>query len=317
MTIDYDPEIAEVLAAAAAQSAAQPIPPTPRGDAAALRAVTDVTMTSLYGAIPHDDSVLGRDVELVADDGAAVAARWYTPAESGSGAAVVYAHGGGMICGSAEIYDPMVRYYVESTGVPFLSVDYRLAPEHTGERLALDVFAGLVWLHEHAGELGVDPHRIALMGDSGGGGVAAGAAILARDHAVAVSRQILIYPMLDDRNVEPDPQLAATATWTYDNNFTGWHALLGDGRGGEAVSPVAAPARLADPAGLAPAYLEVGDLDIFRDETIAYASALLGAGVSCELHVVPGAPHAFEWLAPEATVGKRALRARLDAIAAG
>ncbi|MEV0110058.1 alpha/beta hydrolase fold domain-containing protein [Nocardia sp. NPDC050799] len=315
MPIAYDPEIAAVLVAAA--QSPQPIPPTPRGDAEALRAVTTATMTGIYGAIAHSDSVTSRDVELEADDGATVAARRYTPAEPGSGSAVVYAHGGGMICGSVEIYDSMVRYYVEHTGVPFLSVDYRLAPEHTGERLARDVFAGLRWLHSHTGDLGLDPNRIALMGDSGGGGVAAGAAILARDHAVAVSRQILIYPMLDDRNVESDPRLADTATWTYDNNYTGWHALLGERCGADTVSPVAAPARLTDPAGLAPAYLEVGDLDIFRDETIAYGSALLRAGVSCELHVVPGAPHAYEWLAPDATVSERAMRTRLESISAG
>jgi acetyl esterase/lipase len=201
--------------------------------------------------------------------------------------------------------------------VPFLSVGYRLAPEATSATgLAEDVLTALTWLARHADDLGVDPARAAVMGDSGGGGPTAGAAILARDRNVPLARQILVYPMLDDRNTTPGPIPAAFLTWSYDNNYTGWHALLGDAIGGDTVSPVAAPGRLKDFSGLAPAYIEVGDLDIFRDESIAYAAALAAAGVPVELHVHRGAPHGFERLVPDAGVARRAMADRVRAVAA-
>jgi acetyl esterase/lipase len=243
--------------------------------------------------------------------------RWYTKAGAAPGSAVVYAHGGGMTGGSLDLYDKVVSWYVSQTGVPFLSVGYRLAPEAASTTtLAEDVFAGLTWLASQASGLGVDPARIAVIGDSGGGGPAAAAALLARDRDVLLARQILIYPMLDDRTTTPGAMPAEFVTWTYDSNYTGWHALLGDEMGTETVSPVAAPGRLKDFTGLAPAYIEVGDLDIFRDEAIAYAGGLASAGVPIELHVHPGAPHGFERFVPDAAVARRAMADRTRAIIA-
>jgi acetyl esterase/lipase len=152
------------------------------------------------------------------------------------------------------------------------------------------------------------------MGDSGGGAPTAGAAILARDRDTPLAKQILIYPMLDDRNTTPGTIPQALLTWTYDNNFTGWHALLADETGTGQVSPIAAPGRLKDFTGLAPAYIEVGDLDIFRDEAIAYAGGLASADVPIELHVHPGAPHGFERFVPDAAVAQRAMADRTRAI---
>jgi acetyl esterase/lipase len=153
------------------------------------------------------------------------------------------------------------------------------------------------------------------MGDSGGGCPTAGAAILARDRGVPLAMQILVYPMLDDRNTIPGAIPSGVLTWTYDNNYTGWHCLLGDEIGGDNVSPVAAPGRLRDFTGLAPAYIDVGDLDIFRDESIAYAAGLAKAGVPVELHVHPGAPHGFERFVPDAAVAQRAMTDRARAVA--
>ena len=193
-------------------------------------------------------------------------------------------------------------------------MDYRLAPEFHDTIPTGDAFAATQWVFEHADRLGVDSTRIALMGDSGGGGVGAGAAILARDNGMQLARQILIYPMLDDRNTTPDPTLTATATWTYDDNYTGWHALLGDALGGPLVSPIAAPARLDNFAGLAPAYVEVGELDIFRDESIDYARNLVAAGVSWELHLLPGAPHAHDLIGMTFPIGRRSLEEKIRVI---
>jgi acetyl esterase/lipase len=304
-----DPEIAALLAAAADQAAGMVMPA--RGDWKALRESSTVAMTQVMGAIPPSAGVRIQSFRTQTSDGTSIELRWCAKENAPMGPAVVYAHGGAMILGSAEIYDPVVASYVTKTGVAFLSVDYRLAPEATGARLAEDVFAGLSWLLAHASELGVDPARIAVMGDSAGGGVAAGAAILARDRHVPLARQVLVYPMLDDRNTIPDPALEPYATWPYDFNFTGWSALLGDNLGTEAVSAVAAPARLKDFAGLAPAYVEVGELDIFRDEAIAYAQQIAAAGIPLELHVHPGAPHGYDLMAPQCRLSQRAMADRL------
>jgi acetyl esterase/lipase len=255
------------------------------------------------------------DDELVRD-GARIGLRWYVRDGTQSGSAFVYLHGGGMICGSVDLYDPVVAAYVGATGVPMLAVDYRVAPEHPHPTPVEDCFAGLGWLHDHAEGLGIDPDRIAIMGDSGGGGLAAGVALLARDRGTPLARQVLVYPMLDDRNITPDPELVPFAAWTYDSNRIGWSALLGDSTGGDDVSSYAAPARAQDLSGLAPAYVEVGELDIFRDEDIDYARRLAAAGVSVELHVHPGAPHGFDRIAPYSGLVRRAMADRFRVLQA-
>jgi acetyl esterase/lipase len=312
--LSLDPEIASTLALAAEQADTIVVPE--RGDALALRAVIDQNVLAMFANLPDAPDVSRADHVVTADDGYEISLRWYTRAARASAASVVYIHGGGMACGTLDNYERLVLHYVQLTGVPFLAVGYRLAPEFTADVLATDAFAGLRWMFDHAADLGTDPARIALMGDSAGGGIAAGAAILARDHEVALARQILIYPMLDDRTTVPDPLLEPCATWTYDQNYTGWRALLGEELGGAGVPAVAAPARLTDFTNLAPAYIEVGELDIFRDESISYAQNLMRAGVSCELHVYPGSPHGHDWLNPDAEISRRAVAPRLRLIAA-
>jgi acetyl esterase/lipase len=325
VSYELDPELIPAMAALAGQAAAAPAPP--RGDWKALRQAGEVGQAYLATLVPPSSGVQTATFHATTGDGASIELRWYTktsqagaePASqlvAGPGPAVVYAHGGGMVLGTLDLYDELVSWYVDRTSVPFLSVGYRRAPdEGTGTTLAQDVFAGLAWLLAHAGELGVDPARVAVMGDSGGGAPAAGAAILARDRGIALARQILVYPMLDDRNQTPDPDRAAYLTWTYDNNHTAWSAVLGDQLGADGVPPVAAPARLADYASLAPAYIDAGDLDIFRDEDIAYAQNLARSGVPIELHVHPGVPHGWERFAPDAESAKRAMADRARAVA--
>ncbi|MDX3109068.1 alpha/beta hydrolase fold domain-containing protein, partial [Nonomuraea angiospora] len=168
-------------------------------------------------------------MSIQAGDGHRLRLRWYSKDGSAPGSAVVHFHGGAMIAGSVDLYDPLVRTYVAWTGVPILAVDYRLAPEAAPGTAAADGLAALVRLRDRADDLGVDPARIAVMGDSAGGGVAAAVAILARDHAIPLARQILIYPMLDDRTTEPDPYLeAAPLLFPYTYNRTAWAAVLGE-----------------------------------------------------------------------------------------
>ena len=304
-----DAEVAAAIAATGEQA-----PALPPEDLEALRARGTAGQAFMAGLLAPSPDVATASFSTTADDAATIELRWYAKRGSAPGSAVVYAHGGGMVLGTLDAYDTLLSSYVSSTGVPILSVDYRLAPEARGATLARDVFAGVSWLIDHATELAVDPARVAIMGDSGGGGVAAGAAILARDRQLPLARQILIYPMLDDRSVTADVSIEPYATWTYDNNLTAWTAVLGEARGGRDVQPVAAPARLENFRGLASAYIEVGDLDIFRDEDILYAHQLARAGVPIELHVHPGAPHGFERLAPQRQLARRAIHDRTRVI---
>ena len=132
-------------------------------------------------AQPIADQVETTDHQLTVADGTTILARWYRLPSSDSRAAVVYLHGGGTIPGSVPIFDGPLSRYVAHTGVAMLSVEYRLAPEHPYPTPAEDAYAGLVWLAAHTAELEVDPDRIAVMGDSAGGGLAAAVAILNRD----------------------------------------------------------------------------------------------------------------------------------------
>lgn len=313
MTFALDPELADALAPF---MTGDPAPAEVVGDWQTIRDNVAVGQAALGSLVPAFPEVTRTTAATTSADGTELALRLFTPAERSSRAAVVHAHGGGLVAGSVDLFDPYITQYVALAGVPFLSVEYRLAPEGKNTDLAEDVFAGLTWLVEHCAELGVDREHIGLFGESAGAGVAAGVAILARDRGIPVAQQVLVYPMLDDRTITPDPQLERIASWTYASNQTGWGALLGDARGTENVSPVAAPARLTDFAGLAPAYLEVGALDIFRDEDIRYAMNLLAAGVATELHVHPGLLHGFDQFAPTADVTRRALADRIRVLKA-
>ncbi|GAB7044597.1 hypothetical protein JCM9533A_84480 [Catenuloplanes niger JCM 9533] len=193
-----------------------------------------------------------------------------------------------------------------------LSVEYRRAPEFPFPTPIEDAYAALRWLHDHAPELGVDRDRIAVMGDSAGGGMAAALAILSSDRGgPKIAHQLLIMPMLDDRLAAPDPDIERYAVWSYDDSRTAWPALLGEAAGGPDVPPTAAPARLDDATGLPPAYLEVGQIDVFRDENLAYASTLSRAGVQVEFHMHPGAPHEFDSIAFTSDVARRAIADRV------
>ena len=317
MALTLHPDLPDAAAMVAAAGAAMP-PPAARDDWRALRASGEAGLAALEAILPQHSSVVRQDHTVTSFDGEQVLLRWYAPPGRSStatpghpGPAVVYLHGGGMILGTVQLHDRHVAAYVADSGVPMLAVDYRRAPDHPHPAPVEDSFAGLTWLAHHADDLGVDPRRTAVMGDSGGGGLAAAAALLARDRGLPLAHQILVYPMLDDRNTAPDPALVPFAGWTYDDNYTGWHALLGETIGAPGVPATAAPARAEDLSGLPATYIEVGELDIFRDESIEYARRIAAAGTSVELHVHPGCPHGFDRLDPTADVVRRSRADRL------
>ena len=168
-----------------------------------------------------------------------------------------------------------------------------------------DCYAGLQWTVANAAELNIDPTRIAVGGESAGGGLSAGTCLFARDRGgPEIAFQYLIYPMLDDTNTTPSSLEFADGWpgWPREMNLVAWDAYLGDASGSDAVSPYAAPTRATDLSNLPPAYIDVGVLEVFRDEDIDYANRLMQAGVPVELHVYPGVFHGWELATPTAAV---------------
>ena len=230
---------------------------------------------------------------------------------------IYHIHGGGMIMGDSRTGLAPLLDWVERLGVVVVSVDYRLAPEHPFPAGVEDCYAGLCWTVEHASDLGVDPSRVVLAGTSAGGGLAAAVALMARDRrGPAVIGQLLMCPMLDDRETtHSSTELLGEGVWDQVSNRTGWAALLGSAVAGPGVSPYAAPARCEDLSGLPPAFIDVGSAETFRDEDVDYAARLWRAGVQAELHVWPGGFHGFDVFAPEAVLSRSARAARLDWLA--
>ncbi|GAA1748977.1 alpha/beta hydrolase [Nonomuraea bangladeshensis] len=233
-------------------------------------------------------------------------------AVTGPAPVMYHTHGGGMVSGDCRTGLAGFLDLVQDLGMAVVSPEYRLAPETPHPGPIEDCYAGLMWIEEHAEELGLDPARIMVAGASAGGGLAAGLALLARDRGgPALFAQMLMCPMIDDRNDTPSArQMAGLGVWDRVSNETGWTALLGAARGTADVSPYAAPARAMDLSALPPAFIDVGTAETFRDEAVTYASRIWQAGGSAELHVWPGAFHGFDGMAPHAAISQDARAAR-------
>jgi len=236
-------------------------------------------------------------------------------APSGPAPAVLWIHGGGYVLGSAAQDDGICRHLASALGAVVAAVDYRLAPEHPFPVPLHDCHDALVWL---ASRDDVDRHRIAIAGASAGGGLTAALALLAREREeVRPVFQLLTYPMLDDRTtVRPSAYERDLRVWNTASNRFGWGSYLGTTPGGDGVSGLAAAARAEHLAGVAPAWIGVGSLDLFAAENTAYAERLRAAGVACELLVVPGAFHGFDLISPNAPVSRSFRSAQIDALAA-
>jgi acetyl esterase/lipase len=222
--------------------------------------------------------------------------------------AILHVHGGGYISGAARDSIRTLQEMALALDCVIVSVDYRLAPGTHFPGSLEDNYAALIWLYRSATELGVDRSRIAVMGESSGGGHAAMLAITARDRGdVPIVYQALIYPMLDDRtgssrNVPPP---MGQLIWAQEQNVAGWTALLGVPAGSAKVPDGAVPARVADLKGLPPTFIGVGSIDLLATEDIEYGRRLIELGTSVEMHIVPGAFHGFDRIVPNTEIAKR------------
>jgi acetyl esterase/lipase len=241
----------------------------------------------------------------------------YRPAKSDKPLpTILHVHGGGFVMGLPEMKDVENRLLASNLKCAIYSVDYRLAPEAPHPAPLEDIYSVFVWLCANAARLGLDPDRIGIKGESGGGGFAAGVALYARDHqGPKFAFQHLIYPMIDDHSaVRKDLHpYVGEFVWTQENNYFGWRSLLGREPGTADISPYAAASRAADVSGLPPTYISVGGLDLFLEENMAYADRLSRAGVPVEFHLYPRAYHGF-YQATNARITKQAERDTIEAL---
>jgi acetyl esterase/lipase len=235
----------------------------------------------------------------------------------GSRPVILHLHGGGFVLGSAA--GDLASLQAEALALDsiIVTVDYRLAPEAPFPAPLEDAYAALSWTYRNCASFGGDLKRIAIQGESAGGGLAAMLGLVARDRGeIPLVHQSLIYPMLDDRTGStPIPFPIGRLAWTAPLNEAAWTAFLGQPAGGKNVPVGAVPARAARLDGLPGAFIGVGSIDLFVGEDIDYARRLIEGAVPTELHVVPGAFHGFDVVAPQTSVARQFRLAQRNALA--
>ena len=261
------------------------------------------------------------DVEIEGKDGKHnIPVRVYAPkSKVAKGPAILHIHGGGFISGSIDFEHGTSIALAAELNATIVSVNYRLAPEHPYPAGLEDCYEALKWLHAQESNLDIDPARIAIFGNSGGGGLVAGLALYARDKGgPSICFQFLGVPEIDDRLETPSAHFEDTPVLNRDYLMHSWQYYLGDKyqRGADDVPYYAAAARATDLSGLPPTYLCTMEFDPLRDEGIAYGAKLLQDGVQVELQNYPGTFHASDMIV-QASISKRAERDKFDALKRG
>lgn len=249
------------------------------------RRMTEQQASSGEGREPAEDLTVGGPVD--------VPLRVYRPAgRRGPLPLVVYFHGGGWVMGGIDSHDATCRHLADASGCLFASVDYRLAPEHPFPAAVDDAWAVTRWAMDNAGDLGGDPERVAVAGDSAGGNLAGVVARLARDAGRALAFQLLVYPVVDSRLDRPS-MVDGSPDYLIDRADMEWFWQLYDPEGVAAADPRAALTAVADLGGLPPALVITAEHDPLRDEGEEYGVRMREAGVPVTVSRYPGVFHGF------------------------
>jgi acetyl esterase/lipase len=260
----------------------------------------------------------GRDVEGLdcaerripsIDEGPEVRVRIYGPQNRPSESplpGVLFLHGGGYALGAPEMSGDVYASLIETRDCIVVAPDYRKSFDAPYPAAVNDCYATLLWMKEHAAELGIRDDQLIVMGQSAGGGLTAAVSLMARDRGdVRIAFQLPLYPMIDDRMTTDSARDNNAPVWSSKHNRVGWDLYLGEQAGGE-VPKYAAPARETDFSNLPPTATFVGDLDPFRDETCQYVQGLRDAGVPVAFRLFERCYHAFDVLGANSTVGREA-----------
>ncbi|KAI9150178.1 Esterase LipI [Paramyrothecium foliicola] len=315
-----DPDFAEHLKALGPPPAGSPVT-----NVLEYREKANKFIGGLLSLLPGSDDVIETRHTVKSYDGAEVTVYRFAKKEATQATepqpAQFYLHGGGVVsCPIDGVCRPGVVRHVAETGVQAFAVEYRFAPEFPFPAPVEDCYAAVQWVQANAEELNVDPSRLILYGQSGGACLAAGVSLMARDRDLSpkIAKQVLVYPMLDDRSkAKPDSAWeAVVAEYRVFVNLC-WDAYVGaenSGRPEADVSPYASPARAESLAHLPSTYIDCGTLDAFRDESLAFAARLAADDVEVEMHLYAGVPHVFDILAPRCQIALSAAENRKRAI---
>ncbi|KAF4993160.1 hypothetical protein FGRMN_6645 [Fusarium graminum] len=277
--------------------------PEPAKTVLEIRENTNAVIRRVIGASSYPSNVAETVYTIKTYDGAEIEVTRFatkeTLASNKRTPAVIYFHGGAYVACSVQLFARQIAGFANRYQLPFFAVSYRLAPEHPAPAGVEDGYAAVQYLIKSASELNIDPTKIILYGDSAGGGIAAGVALMARDRSLQppIAKQLLVYPMLDDRyHVEKSNPVLELMVWGPDAAKLVWDSYASkvrDGGDEQAVS-YAIPARATSLKGLPSTYIDVGSLDLFRDDNLGYAKRLLDDNVEVEFHLWPGLPHGFD-----------------------
>jgi acetyl esterase len=282
---ELDPQVQQVLDEIAEAGA----PPVQEQTPEQVRESLAASWKKHFGEVEEVHEVEDRDAD-------GVPVRIYRPVEPAEGEkskALVYLHGGGFVAGSVEAYDGLTRALAKRAGCVVVSVDYRLAPEHRYPAGLEDSWQATQWVCSHAEELGLDPMRIGVGGDSAGGAFAAIVARRARDHGIALAAQLLVYPVTShDLNTPSYSLFSEGYLLTRDAMEWYWRQYLGEGVDAS-EDPEASPAAERDLRRLPRAIVVTAECDPLRDEAEAYAQRLFIAMVETEGYRYDGMVHGF------------------------
>jgi acetyl esterase/lipase len=288
------------------------------------KAINDFTWAAAKN-IPPQEGVVETQHQVETADGTTLELLQFTPAgeatDGAAGPCIAFIHGGGLIALSTDIFRPLYQLTAAMTGRTVFGIPYRLAPEFPYPTPLDDVCASVRWISTHARTLGIDPSRIALYGQSAGGCLASGACLKLRDEGFQppIAKLVLQQPMLDDRiSLPPEHPKNKLLVWTQQLDDMGWEAYLGsakhDRAAGSAVSEYAAPARATNLTGLPRVFIDIGSLDLYSAEAVAFASKLIANDVTVEMHLYAGVPHAFDAMAPGIAMSRDVAEKRIRAL---